>query len=42
VPTPEGDAYARVVYEVPQGEIEEVLARIWRELLGVEHVGRRG
>ena len=27
-------------YEAPQGEIEEQLAGIWAELLGVERVGR--
>jgi len=28
------------VYEAPQGEIEEALAAIWAEVLGVERVGR--
>ncbi|GKT02446.1 amino acid adenylation domain-containing protein [Acidovorax sp. SUPP3434] len=28
-------------YEAPQGELEEMLARIWAEVLGVERVGRR-
>ena len=27
-------------YEAPQGEVEEALARIWSEVLGVERVGR--
>lgn len=27
-------------YEAPQGEVEEALARIWMEVLGVERVGR--
>ena len=27
-------------YEAPQGEIEEILAGIWQELLRVERVGR--
>ena len=27
-------------YEPPQGEVEEALASIWREVLGVEQVGR--
>ena len=40
LPAPEGDAYGRREYEAPRGDIEEVLARIWGELLGVERVGR--
>ncbi|MBM0108945.1 hypothetical protein JM946_29830, partial [Steroidobacter sp. S1-65] len=28
-------------YEAPQGEVEEVLAGIWQELLHVERVGRQ-
>ncbi|HEU4883861.1 MAG TPA: condensation domain-containing protein, partial [Longimicrobium sp.] len=40
LPAPEGDAYARGSYEAPVGEVEEALAEIWSELLGVERVGR--
>ncbi|MCZ4093238.1 phosphopantetheine-binding protein [Ensifer psoraleae] len=40
LPAPDDDAYARRVYEAPQGEIETALAAIWAELLGVERVGR--
>ena len=40
LPLPDGDAYARVVYEAPQGEVEQTLARIWSELLKRERVGR--
>jgi amino acid adenylation domain-containing protein len=40
LPAPEGEAYASHAYEAPQGETEEVLARIWSELLKVERVGR--
>ncbi|KAG9574866.1 hypothetical protein KCV01_g18054, partial [Aureobasidium melanogenum] len=40
LPAPDDTAYARGRYEAPQGEVEETLARIWRELLGVEQVGR--
>jgi acyl carrier protein len=29
------------VYEAPQGELEEQLAAMWAELLGVEQVGRQ-
>jgi aryl carrier-like protein len=38
---PEGDAYGRGAYEAPEGEMEEALAAIWAEVLGVERVGRR-
>jgi len=41
LPAPEGDAYARGGYEAPRGEIEQALAEIWSEVLGVERVGRR-
>jgi acyl carrier protein len=27
-------------YEAPQGEVEEALAAIWAEVLGVERIGR--
>ncbi|MCK1337267.1 amino acid adenylation domain-containing protein, partial [Bradyrhizobium sp. 38] len=40
LPAPQDEAYARAVYEAPQGEIETALATIWAELLGVERVGR--
>ncbi|HET7463472.1 MAG TPA: amino acid adenylation domain-containing protein [Longimicrobium sp.] len=40
LPAPEGGAYAARAYEAPEGEIEEALAGIWAELLGVERVGR--
>jgi hypothetical protein len=40
LPEPEGDAYAVGEYEAPRGELEETLAAIWSELLGVERVGR--
>ena len=32
---------AQRIYEPPQGEIEESLANLWQELLGVERVGRQ-
>jgi amino acid adenylation domain-containing protein len=41
LPAPEGDAYARRGYEAPVGEVEQALAEIWAEVLGVERVGRR-
>ncbi|TRB13948.1 phosphopantetheine-binding protein, partial [Rhizobium rhizogenes] len=37
---PEGEAYARRSYEAPQGEVEQALAAIWTELLGLEQVSR--
>jgi len=40
LPMPEGEAYALKPYEAPQGEIEELLAGIWCELLRIERVGR--
>jgi amino acid adenylation domain-containing protein len=40
LPAPDGDAYARRAYEAPQGEVEEKLAAIWQELLGVERISR--
>ncbi|UFS85128.1 condensation domain-containing protein (plasmid) [Rhizobium sp. T136] len=40
LPAPDDDAYARTVYEAPQGAVETALAEIWAQLLGVERVGR--
>lgn len=40
LPALEGAGYAQRTYEPPQGEMEEVLANLWQELLGVERVGR--
>ena len=40
LPAPEGDAFELRRYEPPRGETEEVLARIWAELLKLERVGR--
>ncbi|HVG43087.1 MAG TPA: amino acid adenylation domain-containing protein, partial [Longimicrobium sp.] len=41
LPAPEGESYARHGYEAPLGDVETALAEVWRELLGVERVGRR-
>jgi amino acid adenylation domain-containing protein len=41
LPAPELDAYVSREYEPPRGEIEEILANIWQELLGIKRVGRR-
>ncbi|MEG7397884.1 amino acid adenylation domain-containing protein [Serratia marcescens] len=40
LPEPQEDAYVREVYAEPEGELETLLAGIWRELLGIERVGR--
>jgi amino acid adenylation domain-containing protein len=40
LPAPELGAYVSRAYEAPQGEVEEILAGIWQELLRVERVGR--
>ncbi|MGS0897012.1 amino acid adenylation domain-containing protein, partial [Burkholderia stagnalis] len=37
---PKAEAESAAEYEAPQGETEESLAEIWRDLLGVERVGR--
>jgi amino acid adenylation domain-containing protein/thioester reductase-like protein len=40
LPAPALDAYASRPYVAPKGEVEEILAGIWHDLLGVERVGR--
>jgi amino acid adenylation domain-containing protein len=40
LPAPGGEAYAARGYEAPAGAVEEALAEIWAEVLGVERVGR--
>jgi amino acid adenylation domain-containing protein len=40
LPAPQQEAYLSREYEAPQGEVEEILAGIWQQLLGVERVGR--
>ncbi|MCW7762921.1 amino acid adenylation domain-containing protein [Photorhabdus sp. JAR] len=40
LPAPDQNAFACQIYEAPQGETETTLAAIWRELLGVERIGR--
>ncbi|MDC9613220.1 amino acid adenylation domain-containing protein [Xenorhabdus khoisanae] len=40
LPAPGEKAFARQVYEAPQGEVEVALATIWRELLEVEKISR--
>jgi amino acid adenylation domain-containing protein len=41
LPVPDGEAFARRAYETPQGEVEQALAQLWQELLGVDRVGRQ-
>jgi hypothetical protein len=41
LPAPEWGAYVSRQYEAPQGEVEELLAEIWQELLQVDRVGRQ-
>ncbi|XP_031634798.1 uncharacterized protein LOC116348076 [Contarinia nasturtii] len=40
LPTPDDEAFARQLYEEPRGELEEKLAAIWSELLGIERISR--
>ncbi|WP_230472721.1 thioesterase domain-containing protein, partial [Gibbsiella quercinecans] len=40
LPAPDGSAVAERAYRPPQGPVEEALAGIWQELLGLERVGR--
>ncbi|NDK93069.1 amino acid adenylation domain-containing protein, partial [Photorhabdus laumondii subsp. laumondii] len=40
LPAPGNEAFARQVYEAPQGEMETVLVAIWCELLAIEQVSR--
>ena len=40
LPMPDASAYARDSYEAPEGDVEQVLATLWQDLLRVEQVGR--
>ncbi|WP_431262155.1 amino acid adenylation domain-containing protein [Roseateles chitinivorans] len=40
LPAPDVDALASQPYEAPVGRLEQALAQIWQELLGVPRVGR--
>ena len=40
LPAPQDDAFVRGAYEEPQGEVEQLIAVLWQELLGVARVGR--
>ncbi len=41
LPQPDGRALGLRQYEAPQGRIENVVASLWQELLGLEQVGRQ-
>ncbi|WP_032618929.1 condensation domain-containing protein, partial [Pseudomonas syringae] len=40
LPMPADDAYASRTYEAPLGEIEQIVADVWQDLLGIEQVSR--
>ncbi|AKJ29410.1 peptide synthetase [Caldimonas brevitalea] len=40
LPAPDDHAFGSRAYEAPQGEVEQTLARLWCELLGLQRVGR--
>ena len=40
LPAPQADSFQNAPYEAPQGEVEEALAKIWSDLLGLDHIGR--
>nr|WP_080410263.1 non-ribosomal peptide synthetase [Burkholderia ubonensis] len=40
LPPPDMQSFTVKGYEAPQGELENAIARIWAELVGVERVGR--
>jgi len=41
LPKPDESAFAREVYEMPQGKTEKLLAVIWQDLLGIDRIGRQ-
>ncbi|MDO7929211.1 amino acid adenylation domain-containing protein [Pseudomonas sp. KFB-139] len=40
LPAPDQQAFAQRAYEAPSGETEQLLASLWADLLGFEHIGR--
>ncbi|KAF9349148.1 hypothetical protein BGX34_002012, partial [Mortierella sp. NVP85] len=40
LPAPDSDAFAREMYEEPQGEVETAIAQIWAEVLNLDRVSR--
>lgn len=41
LPPPDDQAYARRVFAPPRGDTETALAALWRELLGIDVIGRQ-
>ncbi|GGA41733.1 hypothetical protein GCM10010981_33430 [Dyella nitratireducens] len=41
LPAPDREAMATRDYEAPQGDIEQTIAAVWQEVLGLERVGRQ-
>ncbi|GAB6261968.1 non-ribosomal peptide synthase/polyketide synthase [Photobacterium sp. R1] len=41
LPVPELNTGGRTEYVAPQGETEQLLAKIWQEILGIERIGRQ-
>ncbi|CAN1601651.1 amino acid adenylation domain-containing protein [Pseudomonas mediterranea] len=40
LPAPGQEAFASRAYEAPRGEIEQIVANVWQDLLGLDKVGR--
>lgn len=40
LPVPDNEAYAKQEYAPPEGEVEEVLADIWQQLMHMQRIGR--
>ncbi|WP_375167854.1 amino acid adenylation domain-containing protein [Bradyrhizobium sp. CCGB01] len=40
LPAPEDDAYGRRRFEPPRGDVEQIVANVWAELLRVDRIGR--
>ena len=40
LPAPDSDAFARQIYEAPQGDVETTIAHIWAEVLNIDRVSR--
>ncbi|MCO8171458.1 amino acid adenylation domain-containing protein, partial [Pseudomonas sp. 21LCFQ02] len=40
LPRPDSEAFARQQFEAPQGEVEQLIAGLWQDLLQIERVGR--
>jgi len=40
LPVPDSDAFAREIYEEPQGEFETAIAQIWAEVLKIDRISR--